>query len=176
MQAVTPEKGRPSFKPSLQSGALDSVWHWGGAPGQCWALRCVWVRCARLDTDLVAVGLRGQLLVQRSHVGCQSLESIPHFVLLSSRNRCISQGELVLRKGQRFCFPMRGARYLLRAIPLQPEFAWHFTPGVLAAVEVHTPRAPKGEGSTTFFRVLALARTGATVGRMKNQRLTQKQV
>lgn len=45
------------------------------------------------ETNLVAVGLRRQLLVQRSHVGCQSLESIPDFVLLSSRNTFISQGE-----------------------------------------------------------------------------------
>lgn len=43
------------------------------------------------ETNLVAVGLRGQLLVQRSHMGCQSLESIPDFVLLSSRDRHISQ-------------------------------------------------------------------------------------
>lgn len=69
---------------------------------------------------------------------------------------------------------MRGALYLLRAIPLQPEFAWDFTPGVLAAIEVHTPRASKGERSTTFFRVLALARTGATVGRVTNERFTEK--
>lgn len=34
MQAVTPENGRPSFKPSLHSGAFDSVWHWGR--GQTW--------------------------------------------------------------------------------------------------------------------------------------------
>lgn len=39
------------------------------------------------QTNLVAVGLWGQLLVQRSHVGCQSLESIPDFVLLTNRSR-----------------------------------------------------------------------------------------
>lgn len=66
---------------------------------------------------------------------------------------------------------MHGAPYLLRTIPLQPEFAGHFAAGVLAAIEVHTPRAPKGERSTRFFRVLALAGAGATVGRrMKNEK------
>lgn len=69
---------------------------------------------------------------------------------------------------------MHGALYLLGAIPLQPEFAWHFTPGVLAAVEVHTPRASEGERSTTFFRVLSLACTGATGERIMKERLTEK--
>lgn len=45
-----------------------------------------------METNLVAVGLRGQLLVQRSHVGRQSLESILDFVLLSSRNRSHPSG------------------------------------------------------------------------------------
>lgn len=71
---------------------------------------------------------------------------------------------------------MHGALYLLGPIPLQPEFAWQFTPGVLAAIEVHTPGASEGERSTRLFRVLALACTGSTVGRMMNQRLTGKHI
>lgn len=48
-------------------------------------------RSSGQETNLVAVGLRGQLLVQRGHVGCQSLESVPDFVLLSSGDRPISR-------------------------------------------------------------------------------------
>lgn len=40
-----------------------------------------------LTTDLVAVGLRCQLLVQWSHLGCQMLESIPEFSLLVIKKR-----------------------------------------------------------------------------------------
>lgn len=40
-----------------------------------------------MTTDLVAVGLRSQLLVQRSHLGCQMLESIPEFTLLVMKRK-----------------------------------------------------------------------------------------
>lgn len=53
MQAVTPENGRPSFKPSLQSGALDSVWHWGGGKRSvlCLSCQCIRTSHARLNRN-----------------------------------------------------------------------------------------------------------------------------
>lgn len=39
-----------------------------------------------LCTNLVTVGLWGQLFVQRSHLSCQMLEVIPEFLLLASKN------------------------------------------------------------------------------------------
>lgn len=50
--------------------------------------------------------------------------------------------------------------HLLGIVPREAELAWCLAPSIFAAVEVHAPGTPKGEGGTAGVGVFALASTG----------------
>lgn len=118
----------------------------------------------RLTTDLVAVGLRSQLLVQWSHLGCQMLESIPEFSLLVMGEKKNTQTGSIREVPFPHVAVEQSGRYLVVPLPLQPELAWRFAAGVLAAVEVHAPGAAEGERCAARVGVFALTCARSTAG------------